>query len=509
MARLTYTGLLNLQDVVTIGDLLLLPQGSPIPHEEVRAMEEAGIIPLSESVLARNQNILHSMELTERYARERQHLGGLEPRWIEEVPMSVRTRLRRHYAVHEEDPLAIVFALPFTGISYMVKNGGLCEALCRSCNLWRLDGIKQLGFLQSPWTEDIVDHRTPLSEGTRYLHSLDVMAVASVMGKNLRLDRSELDTLRTGALTHDMGTPAGGDSIKMIDPAELDEDLNYPALLAGCGVEDILARHRIPREALYATIRNEGLTGELLDIADKVAYVGRDLFLTRHHILGGASEGSQPGLKTLHDLIVRFPYVCAVWDSVVRRGEHAVFTDPARLLAFLKVRVLLFRELYYHPRSRFGEFLMSRLLARALYRSGRVDKRALLRMGDHDLLRLMDETYGSGQHSIVDTCSSGLARCISFARPEEAHAFVNRLHAEGNVFTLIDDDRKSIKTGTGFMVTTRRGIKTFAEAFSADAQEVEEMARMYPMVHVYYLEGDPAIPREKLELLKRELEQQA
>ncbi len=508
MARLTYTGLLNLQDVVTIGDLLLLPQESPLPYEEVRAMEEAGIIPLGESALVRNQNMAHSIELTERYVSERARAHGLEPAWIEELPMSMRTRLRVHYAVHEEDPLAIVFALPFTGIRYMIKNGGLCEALCRSCNLWRLDGIKQLGFLQSPWTEDIIDHRTPLSDGTRYLHSLDVMTIVSLMAKNLRLSQSECNIARMAGLTHDMGTPAGGDSIKMIDPAGLDEDLNYPDILAGYDVDDILRTHRIPRQTLYATIRNEGLCGELLDIADKIGYVARDLHLTRHHIIGGAREGSQPGLKTLYDCMERYPYVCGLWDSVARRGDHAVFTDPSRLLAFLKVRVLLFRELYYHPRSRFGEFLMSRLLARALYKSGRIDKRALLRMGDYELLRLMDETYGSGQHSIVDTCSSGLARCISFPKLEEAHAFVKALRAEGNVFTLIDDDRRSIKTGTRFLVATRKGVATFAEAFPADAQEIEEMARMYPMVHVYYLEGDPAIPREKLALLKKELEEE-
>lgn len=505
--KLTHTDTLQLREVVELGgDLLLLPQEEAFPYEEARALQVAGIIPCDQSTIY--QHTWNFDVLQEKYNHERAVLYA-EPAWVAAMPMAVKTRLRVIYASTQEDVLAIVNMFPNVAIRYIVRDGGLCADFSRAVNLFRLEGIKQLGFLQSPWCRSLTKWRTPLSESTRYLHSLDVMAVATLIGNNLDLPESEFNTLRVAALTHDMGTPAGGDSVKLVDLAALDEDANYPALLGAYDWGGLQREYGIKCDLLVDAVQhNGGLIGKALDMADKIAYVGRDIHTCLHHIEAGAAGDEQLGLRTLKRLVERHPHVCGIWDAIERDGEQLFFTDPGRIIAFLKVRVLLFRELYYHPYSRFGEFLMSRLLVKAMYEKGKLTKAELLQMSDWELLDKMNREYGSGHYSlqpILDTCSSSLSRCESFATREDADRFVARLREGGNLFTLMEDNSRLIKTGTNLLVRSGGVIAPLKELYPGDARELDEMAGMLPQIHVYYLDGDPALPREQLAKLKEEL----
>lgn len=81
------------------------------------------------------------------------------------------------------EPFAIVPGVPFSGFGYAVLEEGLAEEVMRIFNLFRLHGIKQLGYLRDPVVRDVA------WEGgigmtfnhTRYAHSLHVMAVAMLI----------------------------------------------------------------------------------------------------------------------------------------------------------------------------------------------------------------------------------------------------------------------------------------------------------------------------------------
>lgn len=139
---------------------------------------------------------------------------------------------------------------------------------------------------------------------------------------------------------------------------------------------------------------------------------------------------------------------------------------------------------------------MSRLFVKVLYEKGILTRDKLLQMSDGELLHKLDEEFGIGL--ALDTCSSNLARVREFSTLEEAQAFMDTLKRSGNLFALLDDYRRSIKTGTHFLVSTPQGTQTLEEADPGSARELSEMATMLPMVHVYYLDGEPALPRAKL-----------
>jgi len=500
MARITYHAVLGLQDIMKIGDLVLLPLEGQL-FEQIRSKRISEGDHPSENL--HYYDLLEVQKLSAKYGRER-YTTGVEPKWAKKHPVALLVKMRRDFAITELDPLAIVNELPYTGLSYMVEEDGLCGDVYRTFNLGRLSGIKQLGFLQAPLSlVNDMQYRMPLSESNRYIHSLDVMAVATMIGQNLGLSASRMATLRTAALTHDIATPAGGDSVKMVDFQALDEDLNYkPYLERMDGWKELAQKWNIRKDVLFSTIRNEGLLGEILDVADKCAYVGRDIKSFRNMIEGWVSV-ERHGMETLQRLLYAAPQVCSIWDSLAVCDGRLVFTDIPRLVTFLKVRVLLFREFYYHPRARFGEFMMSRLLVKALYKKGILTPEILLELDDNGLELIIQQEYG---YRVFGTIRSDQARVETFYSMPEAERFMSKLKRQGNLFVLCDDNTRAIKTGTNFLVRTKGMVMKLADAAPLDAQEIQQMAELLPRVHVYWIEGEPAVGRELLDELIELLE---
>ncbi|MDQ5955362.1 MAG: HDc protein, partial [Patescibacteria group bacterium] len=372
---------------------LCLSGACPIPNTDVLLLPSGKMVKPKQS-----GDTLTHIECTWKYEEHRNRTGK-EPSWVDTVPKDQLAEIRLTYYLRKCE-FQICGKYPYTGISYLVMQDGLCEQAAETFNLYRLDGIHQLGFLQAPNFDQLMVTQK-LSQGNRWIHSLDVMTIATLMGHNNRLSQSELNTLRLAGLTHDMCTPAGGDSVKLIDLRNLDEDANYPAQLdATEGWPRIAKEFAVDRELLVSTIANQGLLGELLDIADKIAYTARDLHYCLHHLQSGKRQGYE-GPAMLFSLVEQHPLVCSLWDSVVVRDGKPVFMDPERLFVFLKVRTLMFRELYYSSTTRFGEYLIAELLAKLLYKRGVLTKEKLLSMRDEELFTILQKQFGEILFRIV------------------------------------------------------------------------------------------------------------
>jgi len=491
--KLTHLDTLDLQDVVRIGDLLLLPKGRLPNLSESFVLQSAGVIDVNTSETARNQLWRDLLSMEHSYNSSK-YEDGEEPGWVENLPIHVRAYLRYSYAIREEDPLRIVGFVPHTGLSYMFVADGLADATHRLFKLGRLQGIQQLGFLQPPWVA-MSDQQfvLPLTHVNRYLHSMDVMALSMTMADKLGLPEKERNTVQVAGFTHDWGMPAGGDSVKLVDVEALDEDRNYKRLirerLDQRTWERVQHEYGIDENTLVRTIQNEGILGQILDVADKLAYVARDIDTCLNVAVGMRharldDSDAYVGTRALTEIVKDHSHVCSVWDSVRSDQERLVFTDVQRLIAFLKVRIVLFRELYYHPRARFGEYLISRILVKKLYDRGELTREMLLEMNDRELHDILDKRYG--QRMVIRALSLK-SNVQSFATREEALAFKADLDRFGVPFSLVEDHLHSIKPGTHFLVDSPAGVMPFLQAYRGDVRELHEMATMLPAVHVYYL----------------------
>jgi len=416
---------------------------------------------------------------------------SLEPSWMDKLPPFARRYLRCSYAMTEGiDPLAIVPKFPYMGFGYIVPDGGMAAEAAQVFHLHRLSGIKQLSFLHDPvLKENDRSAGALMFEHTRYCHVLDTHAVANVIAENVGIKDGHLNTLLTAAISHDALTPAGGDSVKLVDPAAFDEDAHYPELLVGEKWGKYRERFNIDRELLVKTIMGEGLLGHILDIADKSSYLARDVnayLMTPNPKI----DARYPNLSAVADIVIKDPYVCAVWESARKYNGSLVFGNAERLARFLKLRALMFRGLYYNPYSRFFEYLVGKGVVKYMYQNGLVSRHDLLREQDYWIEGKIDETLGtySMMHRFHNLDNARIEEYLDVnAAAGRAAEFEN----DHSVIVILDNFTPATNNGTRkFLVRKGNKAVEFADACPKDAEEIEGIMTFQKMVHLYFFSAD-------------------
>lgn len=377
--------------------------------------------------------------------------------------------------------------LRLAGFKYLIRPRDLMERAIRVFGLDRLREIKQLAYIHEAYREG---GRAKTYPHTRYQHVCDTAALATLMGRNVKLDEIEMEVLRLAAITHDALTPAGGDMVKEFDDGAFDEDAHYEWLLQRFDWSSIRSKYKIPRVQLIETVQGLGRLGALLDIADKIAYISRDTAM----FLKGDSSGS-PFDKRIRTLVKLRPAICAWWDSVALDGSRVYVRDLETLGDFLELRVLMFREVYYGDRTKFLRLFMSPILE-YFYETKLLSGGQLLRQDDRDL----DQLIG-GLTGLALNCFDGRMGNPNVEYHdtlESAHARVVELLEIGNPFSVVREIGKFIKPASHFLVDDGGGIVSYREARPDRAAEIELLSKPQPPVRLYYLEG----ARTNLEITK-------
>jgi len=419
-----------------------------------------------------------------------------------------------NYPAHEIDQMIegskryIVPDIPYTGLGYEIEDELLLNAI-REFGMQRLMYIPQLARLNDP---DNNPEKVKLTDNflhNRFVHSLDVLAIASVIGHNSNLNPREILSLQIATLTHDILTAAGGDTTKLIDRKAFDEDANYPDHLNHPDIQAFCLNHDIDQPAVLETISGEGALSDIRDLADKLAYVARDL-----QSFIAPSEAFPEHLKDLpsREVISRMlhdgtksPYdLFSVWENMTIKDGTLVCTKPEKLFDLLNVRALLFRDLYTNPRSRYNESLINSLLTQYLYERGIIKKEALTNPFDpgaidQHLKNLLREWFDiESRHIWQKNYDPTYA---SFDSPEVAREFEKKELKKGNPFVRFEDATKFFKPGTHFNVLAEDGtIMPYSEYDQIGTEKIINNGRPIDPIRVYYLETKPDLSSPEMQM---------
>lgn len=259
--------------------------------------------------------------------------------------------------------------------------------------LFRMQGISELGAL----IPDFFDQAQYLYfigmpfTHNRWSHLMLAAAMADVL-----LARSGWDIQRRAApvltvATHDLALPAGGDTVKRVDPPVLDEEAAYAETLAQWGLADgWRVRFNFDVTQASAWVRNEGMIGQLLDIVDKLSYVTYDCYYA-----GYATDGA------IRRWCVRHPLVMNVWQDCGLSSDGTTwgFADAERLYHFLVLRALEHDELLLNPASRFLDTHLSTFV-RPLYQRGVITAAMLRQWTDQELIWFLEKKYPTADVSL-------------------------------------------------------------------------------------------------------------
>ena len=323
----------------------------------------------------------------------------------------------------------------------------------------------------------------------RFCHVLDVYTIANLIAHNLRLAPQLVLTILTAAISHDALTPAGGDSVKLIDPPAFDEDKNYHALLQGEGWENFRQRFGVDRDLLIRTVLGEGLLGTILDIADKTAYTARDT-LAYLGTARPAKDARNTHMYAIADIVRSDPYVCALWQSAYMFQGRLVFGDKERLSRFLKLRALMFRGLYYNPFARFFEYLVGKGVVKYLYLKGSITRAELLQNGDWWIERKIDEALES-EYVLRSFHNLERSRIEEYPDIRSAKSRAADFDGDDAAVVIIDDFGSATKSATQkFFVRKGRLALPFAEACTDEAEEIDDIMHFPKRVRLFIFYAD-------------------
>lgn len=246
---------------------------------------------------------------------------------------------------------------PFSRLNETRFENPLYAELIDTREIQRLKHIRQLGFILVDITPG-GNYKDPLMH-TRFTHTTSGATIAREILQNNNLPQKDIDTGVMSFLLHDTAIPALGDPTMHLDPEGLDEETHWQEV-AGRKTRRLLSSQGITIEDVDHAIKNEGLLGQVIDIADRIAYVAgdfREVYLDnygrqknnailagREEIFGQVSlnEYSFPdNLRNLGDLYQTV--------KVDKEHQQVYFADVNKLRTFLFVRAMLHRDLYQHP----------------------------------------------------------------------------------------------------------------------------------------------------------------
>ncbi|MDD2822897.1 MAG: HD domain-containing protein [Candidatus Daviesbacteria bacterium] len=411
--------------------------------------------------------------------------------------------------------------LRYSTLSRWIKDNEIYGEALNYLPILRLSDVKSLSLLTA--VDSFIPSRRITSFGhTRYAHSLEVALVSEEILKRSDLPKAEVKKGIVAGLIHDIATPALGNPVMDIDPVNLNEEDHWLEVVDNERGNSFFNRHKLAKSELDAIIHNKGHLGKVLDIADRIVYVGDDA-----HALFGQVKYYQESrevdkhLEGIYMLLREDPEVCDVYQDVcvnLEKGEVS-FQDPERLYRFLKLRALLTKKIYQHPLNQARDRLASILItpfytAERNASSDKLTPARLRRMTDNDLIAYLNKVYmGSINYllndvsfSFVDT-SLWPARFQEFTSLKDAGKFMNEVHQQKNLVALGD-----IKVVNGFNTATSYLVKEGAGKtrpyFLVDPQGAEEIGEIEKSSHgiyVLYVNLEEHSPINEILKRKREM----
>lgn len=385
--------------------------------------------------------------------------------------------------------------LPYSDLKQWTPNDGFVEDALSNLQLERLRKIKALSFLS------YIGHSTETNESLDYTHNRfdHSFIVGLVCGEMLRRNGYPQNDIKIGitsGLVHDKGLPAYGDAAKKVDPDALDEEASCWESLGERG-QAFVKSVGMSQETLEPIIRNEGIFGQVLDVADRIVYTMQDL----HATLSGTERDKTLSLTLdqhllpIRYLLSRNHHIGNIYKEVGidRKKQKVFFNNPKHLQMFLFLRAHLHQVLYLNPINQGRDLFVKQLLEPMYSRRGDkpLSPTVLRSMTDEGLLTALQK-YHQASVVIPDDLYYQLTNWSpsfkKFQSHKEAKKFEQELKSEKST-VIIDKPYpcKGFNPGTSYNVINEKGeIEPLREFDPVAVKEIEDVAESTKGVFVFY-----------------------
>lgn len=381
--------------------------------------------------------------------------------------------------------------LPYSDLRRWVPEKSIYTDAFNAFPLGRLEHVKALSFL-SYVRKNPEQHYFIQYNHSRLDHSITVALVTEQILKQSGLPQKEINIGIIAGLLHDIATPAHGDATKNVDPENLDEEKFWWEVLDKKG-QDFIAQHEITTQAMDSIIKNKGVLGKTLDVADRITYTMKDLYAT-----AGPSQPSRlnldPYLLTFRYILSNHPEIGNIYKEVGvnRKNQEVFFNNPQTLETFLLLRAHLHQALYLHPTNQARDFFVAKLIE-PLYSNNDqapLSPSTLRRITDHELLQVIYDHYKFAfPRAELDypNLINWYPQYERFDTQNQAEKRRLELSQNDNIAVIGIKRSLGFDPGTAYKVTHgNREIVEFREFNPTGARQIEEIAKSTQGIFLFY-----------------------
>ncbi len=404
------------------------------------------------------------------------------------------------FADYEEDPQSFV-SLPYSDLKWqhMPPDNEVYPFIHYFIPIEGLSGIRQLGFLSNTGENSRSFLFKPYPH-EREDHTWGVTMTADEMAQRNGISGTKLTTLRFATLLHDIATPAGGDTVKAIDKEALDEETHWRDVVGYRG-KSLINKRGVDLQDIDRILKNEGTLGQLLDAADIITYVTKDVY----NILGPHQSrlNSDYDLLNIRMILAKNPLIGNIYKDVgiEQTTGDIYFNNPDNLFDFLKIRAILHKNSYMHPLNMGRDMIVGELVTPYYSRTdtNKLTPKKLRDISDAELMNFLGAKYKTtllGDYKAPDWMPLGegltsllINTYVQYEKVdslEEAARIADQLEESGQTIVGLKNVRP-FKTDTHFKVATENGIAPFKEAYAERVKEIDDMAQSVGGSYVFYL----------------------
>lgn len=403
---------------------------------------------------------------------------------------------------HEQD-VFVHLSLPYSDLqSIWIPEYSIYEAAFRNLPLSRLAGVKQLSFLSYVGPNPKEVYFAEYSHD-RLDHSLTVALVAEKILRQNRLPEDKINLGILAGLLHDIATPAHGDPVKYLDPEALNEETHWFETLDKYS-RLFLTQFGATEELMSAIINNQGVLGEVLDIADRITYTVKDL----HAIRAQAKLPTidlNPYLIFINAILSHYPDIGNIYKEVGidEKKQEVFFNDPKHLEAFLLLRAHLHQKLYYYPTNQGRDLFVTQLLRPFYSRDGnsQLNPQNLREMKDVELMNILFDCYKpllSHSEFTFPNLVNWHPEFEKFPTIEDAKKREDELRGKANIAVVGTKECKGFDPATTYKVAKGYKYVEFREYDPRAAQQIEQIAESTKGVFLFWADVSEDNPTNTL-----------
>lgn len=387
----------------------------------------------------------------------------------------------------EEQDFSFFEQLPYSDFKRWVPENSIYEdTLKKIPALNRLNGIKALSFLSYVGPKPKDTYFIEFNH-TRLDHTLTVALITEEILKQNGIPQDQINLAIVAALLHDIATPAYGDATKQVDIKNLDEEDHWWEVLDKRG-KDFITQFGT-RQMIDGIIKNQGILGKALDIADRVTYAMKDMGEIQIKLPFGKAR-SNPYCAELNKIITEYPKIGNIYKEVGvdQKKQNVFFNNADNLNVFLNLRAHLYRNLYLYPTNQARDLFVAKAIAQIYSKDGNsiLSPSRLRKMSDYDLMHILADHYkyyAAGMHPLLTNWDPEFEKFDSI---DKAKGKEEELRQKDNVIVVGIKDCPGFRPATEYKVTNGHKYLEFRDHDPLAADEIEKIAKSTKGIFLFW-----------------------